>query len=122
MEKPWFNLNPNNFKDRWWLYSEILDRETNKKLKNEDDILCQLILQDINDMGHVRWRVSTWYENDPNRYCDIIFGHQWPFDIELVNMKEGHIIEKNNLKYKVHYCSFSNPNQIDYCKILERID
>jgi hypothetical protein len=25
MDKPWFNLDPNNFDDRWWLYTSIVD-------------------------------------------------------------------------------------------------
>lgn len=122
MDKPWFNLDPNNFNDRWWKYSSILSVEAYKIEKQENNVICYLILQDMNDMGHVYWCCSTWYKNDPNRYNDIIFGHKWPFKISLVDMKEGDIIVKNDLKYKVHYCSFSAPNQIDYCKILERIE
>ena len=31
MEKPWLNLDPNNFDDRWWLYTSIFDTNTSKR-------------------------------------------------------------------------------------------
>jgi hypothetical protein len=122
MDKPWFNLNPNNYNDRWWKYSSILSAEADKTEKHENNIVCRLILQDVNFAGHIYWRCSTWYKNDPNRYNDIIYRLDWPFDVSLVNMKENDIIVKNDSKYKVHYCKFSNADQIDFCKILERIE
>ena len=122
MEKPWFKLDPNNFNDKWWLYSSIYNTETDKIEKIKDNIICQLILQDTNCMGHVYWRFSTWYKDDPNRYCNMIYGNQWPFDIDLVDMKEGDIVIKDNLKFNIYYCRFSSPDQLKFCKILERIE
>jgi hypothetical protein len=122
MEKPWFKLDPNNHNDRWWLYSSIFNTETDKMEKKYDNVLCQLILQDTNDMGNIYWRFSTWYKDDPNRYNNMIYVHQWPFDISITDMKEGDIVTRNDIKFKVYNSTFSLPNQIHFCKILERIE
>ena len=122
MEKPWFKLDPNNFKESWWICSSIYNEETAKIQKNPKDIICLLILQDSNLMGHVYWRCSTWYKNDPNRYYHIIYGNEWPFDVSLVNMKEGDIIIKDDLKFMVFYTKYGSPNQRNFLKILQRID
>jgi hypothetical protein len=122
MEKPWFKLDPNNHNDRWWLYSSIFNTETDKMEKKYDNVLCQLILQDTNDMGNIYWRFSTWYKDDPNRYSNMIYVHQWPFDISITDMKEGDIVTRNDIKFKIYNCRFSYPNQIHLCKILERIE
>ena len=121
--KPWFNLNPNNYNDRWWLYSSIVNTKTDKLPKNDDNIICQLIIQYTNDVGMECWRCSTWYKDDPNRYSQNIYDkNDWKFDESLRNMKEEDIIIKNNNRYKVYNCRFSHPNQVDFCKILEKID
>jgi len=121
-DKPWFNLNPNNFNDRWWLYSSIVNTQTDKLDKIDDNIICQLIIQDTNDVGYEFWRCSTWYKDDPNRYSQNIYGNDWKFNKSLRDMKEGEIVIKNNNRYKVYNCKFGSPDQIDFCKILERIE
>jgi len=120
MDKPWFNLDPNNSKDPWWLYSSITDTETDSMEKNDLDIECYLILQQYN-MGYVYYRLSVWFKNDPNRYKYIMYDSEWIFHKKIKDMNEGDIININNLKFKVYNCRFLNPNQIDKCKILERI-
>lgn len=123
MENPWFKLNANNFNDRWWLYSSILNTETAKKEKNVNDIICILIIQDTNDVGMEYWRCNTWYKDDPNRYLNVIYNkNEWTFDKPLVEMKEGDIVTSNNNKYKVYNSKFSFPDQVDFLKIMERID
>lgn len=123
MDKPWFNLDPNNFEERWWTHSSIYDEETAKIQKNQKDVRCLLIIQDSNLMGHEYWRCSTWYKNDSNRYYHIIYGNnEWPFDVSLVDMKEGDIITKDNLKFMVFYTKYGSPCQLNFLKILERID
>ena len=71
------------------------------------------------------WRVSTWYNNDPNRYSYIIFQTEWNFSKSLIEMKENDIVYLNinpNIKFKVKISRFSvDKNQLEYCKILERV-
>jgi hypothetical protein len=122
MDKPWFNLDPNNLNDRWWSYSDIVNKDTANIQKTEDDILCQLIIQDTNVVGIEFWRCITWYKDDPNRYLTYIYESNWNFDKSLVKMKQGEIIIRNNIKFKVYISKFGYPEQVDYLKILERIE
>jgi hypothetical protein len=120
--KPWFKLDPNNYKDRWWLYSSIVNTQTHKLEKKDKDIICQFIIQDKNNDGIDFWRCSTWYKDDPNRYLHTIYENDWKFDRPLQNMKEGDITVQNNNIFKVYNCSFSHPDQVDFSKIFERIN
>lgn len=122
MEKPWFNLDPNNSRDRWWLYSSIKNINTAKNDKNDNNILCELIIQDINSLGTIFWRRSTWYKDDPNRYLNNIYDNEWPYSKILVDMEKGDIITKYGIKFKVHNCEYAFPDQSDFIKILERIE
>lgn len=121
MDKPWFNLDPNNLNDRWWLYTSIVDTKKASMGKNDMDIQCYLILQDHN-MGGIFYRISIWYKDDPNRYVYTKFDYEWNFDKTLKDMHEGDIIGTYGRKFKVYNCSFSAPSQLDFCKILERIE
>ena len=85
MDKPWFHLNPNDYKTQWWCYSHIIDQDSASILKDEDETLCHFIIQDCN-MGGSFWRVSTWYNNDPNRYSHILFQPEWKFSKTLTEM------------------------------------
>ena len=67
MDKPWLQLSPNDFSTEWWCYSDIIDEN-----------ICCFIIQDCN-IGGEYWRVSTWYNNDPNRYMQLLFETQWNF-------------------------------------------
>ena len=121
MEKPWFNLNPNNFDDRWWLYTSIFNTNTSKREKNDSDIVCYFILQDHNIAGKF-YRVSVWFKNDPNRYMYVKYDRDWIFDKKLTDMNEGDIVTTCTSKFKVYNCRFALPFQINLCKILERIE
>ena len=116
--KPWFQLNPNDYTTQWWRSSNIINNNYTQLYKDEKDILCHFILQDCNIAGEY-WRVSTWYENDPNRYSQILFQNEWKFS------KEHDIVHLNtntDIKFKVSLCSFLiQENQINFCKILERV-
>jgi hypothetical protein len=124
MDKPWFKLNPNDFSTEWWRYSDIIDDNIAQILKDEEEIICYFIIQDCNMCGEY-WRVSTWYNNDPNRYSYIIFQTEWNFSKSLIEMKENDIVYLNinpNIKFKVKISRFSvDKNQLEYCKILERV-
>lgn len=122
MEKPWLNLDPNNFDDRWWLYTSIFDTNTSKIVKNDSDIICYFILQDHN-IGGKFYRISVWFKNDPNRYMYVKYDRDWIFDKKLNEMNEGDIITTfDDSKFKVYNCRFALPFQINMCKILERIE
>ena len=122
--KPWFQLNPNDYTTQWWRSSNIINNNYTQLYKDEKDILCHFILQDCNIAGEY-WRVSTWYENDPNRYSQILFQNEWKFSKSLIDMKEHDIVHLNtntDIKFKVSLCSFLiQENQINFCKILERV-
>jgi hypothetical protein len=121
MEKPWLNLDPNNFDDRWWLYTSIFDTNASKREKNDSDIVCYFILQDHN-IGGKFYRVSVWFKNDPNRYMYVKYDSDWIFDKKLNEMNEGDIISTYTCKFKAYNCRFALPFQINMCKILERIE
>jgi len=121
MYKPWFNLDPNNLNDRWWLYNSIVDTKKESMKKNDMDIQCYLILQDHN-IGGIFYRICIWYKDDPNRYVYTMFKYDWIFDKTLKDMYEGDIVETYGSKFKVYNCRFSSPYQLDFCKILERIE
>jgi hypothetical protein len=120
MYKPWFTLNPNNSKDRWWLYTSITDTKTASIIKSDVDVICYLILQDCDERG-VFYRVSSWFKNDPNRYLSIKYHHGWIFDKPLKYMNEGDIVHTYNNVFKVYNCRFLTCHQKEFCKILERI-
>ena len=123
MNKPWFNLDPNNINDRWWLYTSITDIKLASTIKADVDVLCHLIIQDEDSRGQF-YRISTWYKNDPNRYVSIKYDYNWDFDKPLKEMKEGDIITYYYyIKFKVYDCiSVSGPLKTDKCKILERME
>ena len=121
MDKPWFKLNPNNYNDRWWLYTSIVDTEAAKREKNDLDIMCYLILKDYNKEG-LFYRVSIWFKNDPNRYLYVKCDKDWIFNKRLNDMSEGDIVSTYSCKFKVYDCSFIEPFKKDMCKILERIE
>lgn len=122
MEKPWFTLDPNNLKDRWWLYTSVTDTNKASIPKHDIDIYCYLIIQENNGKGDIFYRVSVWFKDDPNRYSFVEYENDWIFDKKLHEMKEGDIVNTYSCKFKVYNCSFLSPLQINMCKILERID
>jgi hypothetical protein len=122
-QKPWILLDPNDFQFMWWRKNEILDINTCKNTKEPKNILAYYIIQDEN-MGGIFWHISEWYINDPNRYNQIIWENQWPFNIKLTHMKPGNIVylkEYPEIQFNVYYSNFGLPDQLEFCKILERI-
>ena len=119
MDKPWFKLDPNNLKDPWWLYTSITDTETASMEKNELDVECYLVLKHHNN-GCVFYRIFVWFKNDPNRYKYTIYTDEWNY---YKKFNEGDIVNTNSCcKFKVYNCRFTLPSQLDFCKILERIE
>lgn len=121
--KPWALLDPNDFQSMWWRKTEILDIHMCQYTKEPKDILAYYIIQDGN-MGGNFWYTTIWYMNDPNRYNEIISQNQWPFNIELTDMKPGNIVylrEHPDIQFNVFYSNFGLPHQREFCKILERI-
>ncbi len=124
MDKPWFELDPNNFNNRWWLYSSIKNTQTDSIEKTDENIICHLIVQDTNMVGHKFYRFSTWYKDDPNRYMSIKYDTNWGMNKtikDLTDIKEGDILIKDNIKFNVYKCKYGSPGQVEFCKILERI-
>jgi len=122
MGKPWFNLDPTNSKDPWWLYTSIINTNTANMLKNDHDIICYVLVHD-NDVRGEFYRVSTWLKNDPNRYLFIKYEYNWGFSKLFKDMNEGDIIHTDlNNKFKVYNCRFLSQSQNQFCKILERIN
>ena len=120
MERPWFNLDPNNLYDRWWLYSSIIDTKKHKATKFITDIQCYLVLQE-QDMNGIFYRITTWYKDDPNRYQCRKYDKEIMIQKKIQDMHEGDIVDIDNMKFKIYNCRFSSPLQINFCKILERI-
>ena len=123
IDRPWFQLNPNDFSTQWWRSSQIIDTNSAKLTKTDNDVICYFIIQDSNICGEY-WRVSTWYNNDPNRYSTIMGQSTWNFSKPLILMKENDIVYLNTnptIKFTVNNCKFSDTEQQDYCKILERV-
>jgi hypothetical protein len=121
--KPWTLLDPNDFQSMWWRTSEIVDITICQYMKEPKDILAYHIIQDGN-MGGNFWHISQWYINDPNRYNEIIWDNQWPFNIELTDMKPGNIVhlkEHPEILFNVYYSPFGTQEQQIFCKILEKI-
>lgn len=121
MEKPWFKLDPNNLSDRWWLYTSIVDTKTASMEKSDLDVECYFIIQEHN-MSGIFYRISVWFKNDPNRYTYTRYDSEWKFNKKLNEMNEGDIVNTFSCKFKVYNCRFSSPLQLDFCKILERIE
>ena len=122
-DKPWFQLNPNDFSTQWWRSSHIIDTNSAKLMTTDNEVICHFIIQDSNICGKY-WRVSTWYNNDPNRYSTIMGQSTWNFSKPLILMKENDIVYLNTnptIKFTVNNCKFSDTEQQDYCKILERV-
>ena len=90
-DKPWFKLNPNDFRTQWWRSSHIIDANSAKIFKSDNEAICYFIIQDSNMCGEY-WRVSTWYNNDPNRYSTVLGKTNWNFSSSLIQMKENDII------------------------------
>jgi hypothetical protein len=121
MDKPWFKLDPNNLRDRWWLYTSITDTKKAFIDKNNMNIQCYFIIQDHN-MGNNFYRISVWFKDNPNRYACVKHDYDWLFDKKLNEMNEGDIVNIYSCKFKVYNCRFVSPLQIDMCKILEIIE
>lgn len=122
MEKEWFQLNPNDFCTRWWKCTEIRIPTINEE-NSLNNTKAYIIIQDGN-MGGNFWHVCTWYKNNPNRYSHIISETEWFLNKKLIDMNEGdivYIINDPEIKFKVFFCGFSSYEQLNYCKILERI-
>ena len=123
ISKPWLQLNPNDFSTQWWRSSHIIDTNSAKLITTATEVNCHFIIQDSNICGEY-WRVSTWYNNDPNRYSTIMGQSTWNFSKPLIEMKENYVVYINtnpDIKFKVYNCKFSETEQQDYCKILERV-
>lgn len=123
ISKPWFQLNPNDFSTQWWRSSHIIDTNSAKLMTTDTEVICHFIIQDSNMCGEY-WRVSTWYDNDPNRYSTIMGKNAWNFSKPLIEMKENDVVYINtnpDIKFEVYNCKFSDTEQQDYCKILERV-
>lgn len=122
MDKPWFKLNPNNFSDRWWLYTSIVNTKTAQIEKKDTDIICYFIIQDYNNnINSVFYRTSVWYRDDPNRYLIIDSDYTWKFNKKLRDIKKGDIVITGDEKFNAYNCNFCLPEQQEFCKILERI-
>ena len=121
MNKEWFMLNPNQMEDRWWLYSSVSNCEKNDCNDNgHENAICYLIIQDTTVIGTIFYRVSTWYQNDPNRYQSVVFDLDWIHCTELGLLKGGDVVTSiGNRTFKVHECAFSTVEQLPFCKILE---
>ena len=122
-DKPWVLLNPDDIVSQWWRHNKIIDIDKATTKKTIQDSLAHIIIQDGNTAGHF-WHFSSWYIDDPNRYCDIIFTHFWPFNKQLLEMNNNEIVYLNDfpdVKFIVYRCKFGLPEQNKYCKILERI-
>lgn len=121
MENPWFNLDPNNSKDKWWLYTSITDTKSASIDKFETDIICYLIIQEHNS-EKVFYRISVWFKDDPNRYIAIKNEFDYKFDKKLSDMNEGDMVNIYSSSFKVYNCKFSLPKNFDFLKILVKID
>lgn len=119
MENPWFNLDPNNLKDKWWLYTSITDTKAASIDKFETDIICYLIIQEHN-LETVFYRISVWFKDDANRY--IAIKNKLDFDKKLSDMKEGDIVNIYSSSFKVYDCKFPLPKKFDFLKIFVKID
>ena len=117
--KPWFQFEPFNYKTH-----KNTRNPKSQLYKDETEVLCHFIVQDCN-MGGVYWIVSTWYNNDPNRYFEVLYKIEWNFSKTLIEMKENDMVHLNtnpNIKFKVSLCKgVMQKNQINFCKILERV-
>lgn len=124
IDRPWFQLNPNDFSTQWWRSSQIIDTNSAKIFKSDNEAICYFIIQDSNMCGEY-WRVSTWYNNDPNRYSETVYQSEWNFSKSLIDMQKNDIVCLNtntNIKFKVSLCRFiRRPYDISFCKILERV-
>ena len=72
-------------------------------------------------MTGICWRLSTWYNNDPNRYSQILSPSEWNFSKKLIEMKENDIVCLTcnpNIQFNVKVCKKENN---EFCKILERV-
>jgi hypothetical protein len=118
--KPWLDLSPNNFMERWWKVTEIIDVNVRP---NNNDIQCYFIIQDGNMCGNF-WYVASWYLNCPNRYTNTLYESTWNFDKKLSKIVEGDIVtllDNPEIKFKAYECKFAFEDQRQFCKILERI-
>ncbi len=125
MDKPWLELNPNDFVSCLWITTNIIDRETFKICKMNEDIICYFIIQIKNMIGNIFWRMAVWYKNDENRYCSFIYNNEWFFNKKFNEIQYGDVvysIRNPDIKFKVNLCKFITDNkQNNFCKILERM-
>ncbi len=118
--KPWLNLSPNNFTEKWWRIIDIIDE---KYIQNLHDIRCYYIIQDGNMNGNF-WYIASWYLYCPNRYTDILYESTWIFDKKLSEISEGDIVsllDNPEIQFKAYNSKYSLEEQNKFCKILERI-
>ena len=124
MDKPWLELDPNDFKSRWWNMSDIVDDEDAKINKKIEDIECYFIIQDCN-IGGIYFRIFKWYKNSKNRFFSIICENQWEFNKKLINIFDGdyiYLLENPDIKFKANKCRYIKDLYSDkFVKILERI-
>lgn len=120
MSKPWFQLNPNEWLDRWWKTTELID-ETQQP--EENDIECHFIIQDCSMCGNF-WHVSSWYFNCPNRYYSTVYKSDWFLHKNLSEILEGdvvYLLDNTDIKFKAYNSPYIFDEQSKFCKILVRI-
>ena len=126
MEKPWFDINPNITNDKWWLYSSVVDCEKNEQCEHDENkVVGYLILQDcVGPHQRLVYRLSIWYKDDPNRYQRTIYDLDWlQCGEHLASLNKNDIITTTSGNvFRVHECLFSSFSQLDFCKILEKVD
>jgi len=123
MDKPWFQLNPNNENDKWWLYTSITD--TNKALitKEIKNLVCHIIIKCYKE-ENINYRIISWFKNDPNRYLTVLKNYEnWFFFKNIEDMMDDEIImSKQGIMFKVYECKYENLDPNFVCKIFEKID
>jgi hypothetical protein len=122
MEQPWFKLDPNNWRDKWWLYTSVKDTKSAFVDKSELDIVCYLMFKEMNMEDKMFYRTVVWFKDDPNRYMYKTFESCWKFDKQLSDMNEGDIVNTYSSSFKVFNCKYDVPSHMYFYKILERIN
>jgi hypothetical protein len=120
ISKPWFQLSPNEWHNKWWKITDIID-ETLKP--DEFDIECYFIIQDCNMNGNF-WHFSCWYFNCPNRYSWTVYESDWFLNKKLSDIFEGdtvYLLDNIGIKYKAYNSPHVFDEQKKFCKILVRM-
>jgi hypothetical protein len=120
MSKPWFQLSPNEGRERWWRITELID-DTQKP--EENDIECHFVIQDCGMCGNF-WYISSWYVNCPNRYSSTVYDFDWFFKKKLNEISEGDIVcllDNPHIQFKAYNSPHVFNEQRKFCKILVRI-